>query len=230
MPENNERFNYQSELLRRERYHSLPLATEDLSNLRRFIAPDDTNGRKSYMAAIIIRQHMQHSRAVTPRVTQSHASGDGFFFTARGRATGAASAGATESEASTGAGDFVAFFGAAGAGLAGAGDALAAGGVDGVEGADGAARGVIEVGGLIGRGALAPSGRDVPLAVGRGSPPPPMGRDELPSDRLCVDEPPGTGGRGAPGRIDGAPPSCRLVGPGVAVESGAPATPGALGD
>ena len=222
MPENNERFNYQSELLRRERYHSLPLATEQLSNLRRFIAPDDTNGRKSYMAAIIIRQHMQHSRAVTPRVTQSHASGDGFFFTARGRATGA-----TESEASTGAGDFVAVFGAAGAGLAGAGDALAAGGV---EGAVGAARGVIEVGGLIGRGALAPSGRDVPLAVGRGSPPPPMGRDELPSDRLCVDEPPGTGGRGAPGRIDGAPPSCRLVGPGVAGDSGAPATPGALGD
>ena len=39
MPENNERFNYQSELLRGERYHSLPLATEDLSNLRRFIAP-----------------------------------------------------------------------------------------------------------------------------------------------------------------------------------------------
>ena len=137
-------------------------------------------------------------------------------------------------EASAGADGLVAFFRAAGAaGLAGAGAALAAGGVDGangVDGADGAARGVIEVGGLIGRGALAPSGRDVPLAVGRGSPPPPMGRDELPSDLLCVDEPPGTGGRGAPGRIDGAPPSCRLVGPGVGVESGAPSTPGALGD
>ena len=162
------------------------------------------------------------------RVTESHASGFGFFFTARGRATGAASAGATESEASTGAGDFVAFFGAAGAGLAGAGAALAAGGVDGDEVA---ARGVMEVGELIGRGALAPSGRDVPLAVGRGSPPPPMGRELLlPSDRLCVDEPPGTGGRGAPGRIDGAPPSCRLVGPGVTVASGAPGAPGALGD
>ena len=43
MPENNERFNNQSELLRRERYHSLPLATEDLSNLRRLVAPTDTN-------------------------------------------------------------------------------------------------------------------------------------------------------------------------------------------
>jgi hypothetical protein len=43
MPENNERFNNQSELLRRERYHSLPLATEDLSNLRRLVGPTDTN-------------------------------------------------------------------------------------------------------------------------------------------------------------------------------------------
>lgn len=83
----------------------------------------------------------------------------------------------------------------------------------------------------VGRGALAPSGRDgppsgreAPLAVGRGNPPPPIGRDVLPpSERLCVDEPPGTGGRGAPGRIDGAPPSCRLVGPGVALDPGAPA-------
>lgn len=125
----------------------------------------------------------------------------------------------------------VAFFRAAGtAGLAGAGAALAAGGVVGADGADGAARGVVEVGGLIGRGALAPSGRDVPLAVGRGSPPPPMGRDELPSDLLCVDDPPGTGGRGAPGRIEGAPPSCRLVGLGVGVEADAPPTTGALGD
>ena len=158
---------------------------------------------------------------------QTQASGAGFFFTARGRATGAASAGAAESEASTGADDFVAFFGAAGAGLGGTGAELAAGGVD--EDA-GVARGVTEVGELIGRGALAPSGRDVPLAVGRGSPPPPMGRDELPSDLLCVDEPPGTGGRGAPGRIDGAPPSCRLVGPGVGVDSEAPPALGALGD
>jgi len=207
MPENNERFNYQSELLHRERYHSLPLATEQLSNLRRFIAPTDTNASEHAWVAILSGKECGTRASSRRGVTESHASGAGFFFTARGRATGAASAGATESEASTGAGDFVAFFGAAGAGLAGAGDALAAGGVDEVEGAVGAARGVIEVGGLIGRGALAPSGRDVPLAVGRGSPPPPMGRDELPSDRLCVDEPPGTGGRGAPGRIDGAPPS-----------------------
>ena len=130
----------------------------------------------------------------------------------------------------------VAFFGAAGAGLAGAGVALTAGGVDGDEAV---ARGGLEGGALIGRGALAPSGRDVPLApsgrdvplaAGRGSPPPPIGRDELPSDLLCVDEPPGTGGRGAPGRIDGAPPSCRLVGPGVGVDSDAPPTAGALGD
>lgn len=204
MPENNARFNYQSELLRRERYHSLPLATEDLSNLRRFIAPNDTNESKPCLSPIISGQACGNRTLSRRRVTESHASGVGFFFTARGRATGAASAGATESEASTGAGDFVAFFGAAGAGLAGAGAALAAGGIDGGEVA---ARGVTEVGELIGRGALAPSGRDVPLAVGRGSPPPPMGRDELPSDLLCVDEPPGTGGRGAPGRIDGAPPS-----------------------
>ena len=46
MPENNERFNYQSELLRRERYHSLPLATEDLSNLRRLVGSTDTNTAK----------------------------------------------------------------------------------------------------------------------------------------------------------------------------------------
>lgn len=53
MPENNERFNYQSELLRRERYHSLRLATEDLSNLRRFIAPNDTNESKTCLSPIM---------------------------------------------------------------------------------------------------------------------------------------------------------------------------------
>lgn len=46
MPENNERFNNQSELLRLQRYHSLPLATEDLSNLRRLVESTDTNPTK----------------------------------------------------------------------------------------------------------------------------------------------------------------------------------------
>ena len=66
MPENNERFNYQSELLRGERYHSLPLATEDLSNLRRFAPPIDTIETETDLSHIIIRQGSWHFNIATP--------------------------------------------------------------------------------------------------------------------------------------------------------------------
>ena len=66
MPENNERFNNQSELLRLQRYHSLPLATEDLSNLRRFASPIDTIGSETDLSHIIIRQSTWHFKIATP--------------------------------------------------------------------------------------------------------------------------------------------------------------------
>ena len=78
MPENNERFNNQSELLRRERYHSLPLATEDLSNLRRLVAATDTNGAKQTWVALLsgkraaIKQcHADDSSKLTPQARVS---------------------------------------------------------------------------------------------------------------------------------------------------------------
>ena len=78
MPENNERFNYQSELLRRERYHSLPLATEQLSNLRRLVGSTDTNTAKEPWVTLLsgkrmaIKQgHADDSPKLTP---QAHVS------------------------------------------------------------------------------------------------------------------------------------------------------------
>ena len=50
----------------------------------------------------------------------------------------------------------------------------------GLAGDEGTARGALPIGETAGRGALAPSGRDEPLMVGRGSPPPPIGREVLP--------------------------------------------------
>jgi len=191
----------------------------------------------------------------------NQASGVGFFFTARGRAAGAASVGVLASTVLPDEGAFDDLSDAAGEPLgfavgsfavvafalvAFAVGALAAGAFAigafavgalavgvlavgalavgvfaavGLTDEDGTARGALPIGETAGRGALAPSGRDEPLMVGRGSPPPPIGRDVLPPrERLCVDEPPGTGGRGAPGRIDGAPPRCRLVADGVSDE------------
>lgn len=186
----------------------------------------------------------------------NQASGVGFFFTARGRAAGAASVGVLAStvlpdegafdDLSDAAGEPLGFavgsfavvafavgafavgafavgtfaVGALAVGVLAVG-ALAVGvfAAVGLTDEDGTARGALPIGETAGRGALAPSGRDEPLMVGRGSPPPPIGRDVLPPrERLCVDEPPGTGGRGAPGRIDGAPPRCRLVADGISDE------------